>query len=125
MFNCTHTGRPNIVTNPNDQQLNIVSGDEQVTLTCSVYGDDITGVYWERVNDEPLPTQSNISSLMQDSPLWTLLHLTITRARPMHSGRYHCIAYSEWGAAQSDDVTVTIKSKRIAEILFLTIKCPV
>ena len=105
--------------------MSIVSGDESVTLTCSVFGDDITGVYWERVNDEPLPTQSNISSLMQDSPLVTLLHLTITRARPMHSGRYHCIAYSEWGVAQSSYVTVTIKSKRRAEILFLTIEYPV
>ena len=123
MFNCLCTGRPFII-NPSDQQLSIVSGDESVTLTCSVFGDDITGVYWERMNDGSLPTQSNMSSLMEDSPVVTLLHLTITRARPMHSGRYRCIAYSEWGVAQSSDVTVTIKSKKNTEI-FLTIKYPV
>ena len=121
MFNYTHTGRLSI-TVPNDQQLSIVNGDESVTLTCVSFGDDITGVYWERVNDGPLPTQSNMSSLMKNSPLVTSLHLTITRARPMHSGRYRCIAYSQWGMAQSNDVTVTIKSKRRTEILFLTVK---
>ena len=124
MFNYTHTGRPSINV-PSDQQLSVVSGDESVTLTCVSFGDDITGVYWERVNDEPLPTQNNMSSLMEDSLLVTLLHLTIIRARPIHSGRYRCIAYSQWGVAQSRNVTVTIKSKRKGEILFLTIKYPV
>ena len=116
MSNC-NTGRPNILTHPTDQQLSIVSGDEQVTLSCRAFGDDING-YWERVNDGPLPIQNNMSLLMEDSAVVTFLHLTITRARPMHSGRYRCIAYSEWGIDQSDDITVTITSKRRAEILF-------
>ena len=98
--------------------MTIVSGDKQVILTCGAFGDDITGGYWERVDDGPLPTQNNMSSVVKDSPVFTLLYLTITRARPMHSGRYRCIAYSEWGIAQSNDVTMTITSKRIGEILF-------
>ena len=117
-----NTGRPNILTHPTGQQLSIVIGDEQVTLTCRAHGDDING-YWERVDDGPLPMQSNMSSVMEDSSVVTLLNLTITRARPMHSGRYHCIAYNEVGIDQSDDVTVTITSKRRAEIIIvITIK---
>ena len=122
MFNYTHTGRPSVSV-LNDQQLSVVSGDESVTLRCVSFGDDITGVYWERVNDGPLPTQSNMSSsLMENNPLVTSLDLTIIRARPIHSGRYRCVAYSQWGVARSRNVQVTIKSKRRTEILFLTAK---
>ena len=96
--------------------MNIVNGDEQVTLTCSVFGDDISGVHWERVYDEPLPTQSNMSSLMENSPSVISLYLNITRARPRHSGRYRCVVYSEWGEAQSRNVQVTIISKKSTEI---------
>ena len=117
MFNHLHTGGPRVSNTPSDQHLSIVSGDEQMTLTCNAFGDDIN-VYWERVNDGPLPTQNNMSSLMEIGPSVTSLHLTITRARPMHSGKYRCIAYSELGIVQSNDATVTIKSKRSEEIFF-------
>ena len=116
---CMHTGPPSITNTPSGQESSIVSGDEYVKLTCTVFGDDING-YWERVNNESLPTQNNMSSLSRDSTVVTLLSLNITRARPMHSGRYRCIAYSEVGTAQSEVVTVTIKSER-AQILVLVI----
>ena len=117
MFNCLHIGRPRVSNDPSDHHLSIASGDEQMTLTCNAFGDDI-GVYWERVNDGPLPTENNMSSLMEINNLVISLHLIITRARPIHSGKYRCIVYSEWGIDQSNDVTVTIKSKRSEEILF-------
>ena len=92
-----------------DQGLNIVSGNEEVMLTCNVNGDDITGGYWERVNDGPLPNnRNNISSLSIDKRRLTI---TIRKARPTHSGMYRCVVYSQWGVAQSRDVQVTITSK--------------
>ena len=77
-------------------------------LTCEVTGDDITGGYWERVNDDPLPVNNNMSSLSNDKRALTL---TISRARPTHSGMYHCVVYSQWGVAQSRNITVIITSK--------------
>ena len=101
-----------------NQQLSIFSGNEYVVLTCTALGDDIMGVYWERVNDQPLPTQNNMSSLSRDDTRTITLKLNITRARPIHSGRYHCIAYSEIGTVQSKRVTVTIKSKKNQKCYF-------
>ena len=118
MFNCLYTVRPTITHIPNDQQLGIVSGDEQVTLTCEVLSNDVNG-YWERVDDGPLPLKNNMSSLMRETSVVTLLHLTITRARPMHSGKYQCIVYNELGIDQSRNVTVTITGKRRAEIIIV------
>ena len=92
---------------PDDQQLSIVSDNEEAMLTCNVNGDDITGGYWERVND-PLPVSNNMSSLSNDKRTLTI---TISRARPTHSGRYRCVVYSQWGVAQSRNVQVTITSK--------------
>ena len=77
-------------------------------LTCNINGDDITGGYWERVRDDPLPVSNNRSSLSNDKRTLTI---TISRARPTHSGRYRCVAYSQWGVAQSGNVRVTITSK--------------
>ena len=71
-------------------------------------GDDIRGVYWERVNDDPIPNQNNMSSLSNNKRTLTI---TIKRARPDHTGKYHCVAYSQWGVAQSNSVQVTITSK--------------
>ena len=85
-----------------------MSSNEQVTLTCKVTGDDIRGVYWERMNDGPLPNQNNMSSLNSNKRTLTI---TISKARPEHSGTYRCVAYSQWGMAQSNNVTVTITSK--------------
>ena len=90
----------------NHQQLSIVSGNEEVMLTCNVNGDDITGGYWERVNDNAV--SNNMSSLSNDKRTLTI---TISRARPTHSGRYRCVVYSQWGVAQSRNVQVTITSK--------------
>ena len=99
---------PKITNYSNNLQLSIVSGNEQVTLTCKVTGDDIIGGYWERVNDDPLPVNYNMSSLSNDKRTLTI---TIRRARPTHSGMYRCVVYSQWGVAQSRNVQVTITSK--------------
>ena len=107
-----HTVLPRINVRGN-QQLSIVSGNEYVVLTCTAFGDDIMGVYWERVDNGPLPFQNNMSSLSRDDTRRITLKLNITRARPIHSGRYRCIAYSKVGTAQSKRVTVTIKSKKV------------
>ena len=91
-----------------DQQLSIVSGNEQVMLTCNVTGDNIVDGYWERVKNVSIPDQINMSSLSNDKRTLTI---TISRARPTHSGRYRCVVYSQWGVAQSRNVQVTITSK--------------
>ena len=71
-------------------------------------GDDIIDVYWERVNDDRVSNRNNKSSLSNDKRTLTI---TISRARPSHSGRYRCVVYSQWGVAQSRNVQVTITSK--------------
>ena len=101
-------GTPKITNNPSNKLLEVVSGNEQVTLTCEVTGDDIAGVYWERRNGDPLPVGNNVSSLSDDK---SMLIINIGKARPEHSGRYRCIAYSQWGVAQSRNVQVTITSE--------------
>ena len=88
--------------------LKITSGNNNIILTCNVTGDDIAGGYWERVNRGSLNKGNNDSSLSNGN---TTVQLNITRARPEHSGRYHCIAYSQWGVAQSRNVQVTITSE--------------
>ncbi|XP_065918159.1 basement membrane-specific heparan sulfate proteoglycan core protein-like isoform X2 [Dysidea avara] len=97
--------RPAIVNNMVDKELSIVSGSEELLLTCEFSGDDISGVYWERLNDRPLASKNNISQFNNDK---TKLVLTITEARSHHSGLYRCVVYSPWGVAQSRDVHVTI-----------------
>ena len=101
------TGRPS-VSAPGDKTLSIISSSEIVTLSCTVTGDDITGGYWERVNNNSLPANNNMSTFNNDK---TNLQLTITKARPDHSGKYRCVAYSQWGVAQSNNVQVTITSE--------------
>ena len=88
-----------------DEVLSIVGHNEKVMLTCNVTGDDITGGYWERVADSK---QNNMSSLSNNKRTLTI---TISRARPTHSGRYRCVVYSQWGVAQSRNIQVTITSK--------------
>ena len=87
--------------------MSIINGNEGVTLTCNVTGDDISGGYWEKVNSDPL-SNNNMSSFSKDKRTITI---TITKARPTHSGRYRCVAYSEWGVAQSGNVRVTVTSE--------------
>ena len=91
------------------RSLSIVRGNQQVVLTCKVSGDDITGGYWERINGSALPNSNNGSTTIRDGTL----HLTITRARPDHSGQYHCVVYSQWGIARSTEAKVTITSEII------------
>ena len=79
-----------------------------MTLTCEVTGDDIAGGYWERQNKGLLPVGNNMSSLNNDKSMLTMI---ISRARPKHSGMYYCVAYSQWGVAQSRNVQVTITSE--------------
>ena len=100
-----YTGRPSVTSIPSNQELSIVSGNEEVMLTCTVTGDNITGVYWKRTDGSQ---HSNMSSLSNDNRTLTI---TISEARPTHSGRYRCVVYSQWGVAQSRNVQVTISSK--------------
>ena len=72
-------------------------------------GDNIIGGYWERVNGGPLPDNNNMSSLSNDK---TTLTITISRTHPVHTGKYRCVVYSQWGIGQSRDVQLTITSKR-------------
>ena len=37
--------------------------------------------------------------------------MTITRVRPIHSGRYCCVIFTLWSMVKSDDVKVTVRSK--------------
>ena len=91
--------------------MSIFSGDEQVTLTCIFTGDDITGSYWERSSSGPIPDNNNKSILTSLSIEKTMLTITINGARPLYSGNYRCVVYSQWGVAQSRKVKVTITSK--------------
>jgi len=91
--------------------LSIVSDDEEVKLACEVTGDDIAGGYWERVNGEALPNQTNKSSLSNKSNNKKTVKIIITKARPKHSGSYRCVVYSQWGVAQSENVQVIITSE--------------
>ena len=107
MYNLLHTGKPSIITSSGDQALSIISGNEQVTLTCKVTGDNIVGGYWERMDGCQLRNR-NMSLLSNNKRTITM---TITRARPEHSGMYYCVAYSQWGVGQSNNVRVTITSE--------------
>ena len=91
MYNSLHTGKASIITSSGDQALGIICGNEQVTLTCKVTGDDITGGYWEGMDNVELRNR-NMSSLSNNKRTITM---TITRARPEHSGMYYCVAYSQ------------------------------
>ena len=108
MFSCVclHEGRPAISrTYTYNEELSIVNGNEQVTLTCVVTGDDLAGGHWEKLN--PLQNLSKMSIFNSNGGV----QLLITRARPMHSGKYRCVVYSQWGMAHSNNVTVNITSK--------------
>ena len=109
MFSCAclHEGRPAItkIIKSVGEDLSIINGNEQIVLLCTVNGDDLAGGYWERLN--PLQNLSNMSLFQGNS----LVHLQITRARPIHSGKYRCVVYSQWGMAHSNNVTINVKSK--------------
>ena len=97
---------PSIDSTSSNQKLSIISGNEQVTLTCKVTGDDIAGGYWKGMND--VQVKSSMSSLSDNK---RTIIMNITRARPEHSGKYRCVAYSQWGVTQSKAVRVNIASE--------------
>ena len=68
-------------------------------------GDDLAGGYWEKLN--PPQNMSNMSIFIS----YVAVQLHINRAHPMHSGKYRCVVYSQWGMAHSNNVTVNIRSK--------------
>ena len=68
-------------------------------------GDDLAGGYWEKLN--PPQNLSSMSIFNSNGGV----QLLITRARPMHSGKYRCVVYSQWGMAHSNNVTVNVTSK--------------
>ena len=103
-----YVGKPKIISGPHDEWVSVISGSERVTLMCEVTGDDIAGGYWERLGSDPLPNKANMSSLSNDK---TRLQLIIAGVRPEYSGMYHCVVYSQWGIAQSNNTTVTITSE--------------
>ena len=105
--NQSPVGKPTITNIPISESLKVVSGNEQVTLTCKVTGDDIAGGYWERMDGVQLKNR-NMSSLSNNKRTITMI---ITRAHPEHSGMYYCVAYSQWGVGQSRNVQVTITSE--------------
>ena len=113
MFSCVclHKGRPVITNTINHfgEELSIVNGNEQVGLICTATGDDLAGGYWERLN--PPQNLSNMSLFLYSTNSHRVVQLTIVSARTMHSGKYRCVVYSQWGMAHSDNVTVTITSK--------------
>ena len=104
---CLHEGRPAItrIIDPVGKELNITNGNEQIVLQCIVAGDDLAGGYWERLN--PLQNLSSMSSFQGNA----VVQLLITGAHPVHSGKYRCVVYSQWGMAHSDIVTMTVRSK--------------
>ena len=108
-----HTGKPYITNSSSDKQLSIVSGNEELMLTCIISGDDIAGAYWERIDGSQ---QSNITSLSNDT-----LTITISRARPTHSGSYRCVVYNQWGVAQSRNIQVNITSKSNNVLIYIVI----
>ena len=101
------TERPSI-SNPSNKELSVVSGNERVTLICNVTGDDIAGGYWERMDGVQLMRRNNMSLLSDNKRAVTI---KIIKARPDHSGKYRCVAYSQWGVNQSRNVRVTITSE--------------
>ena len=104
------TGGPMIIGNPNDQLLHITNSSEVVILTCQASGSDLTGGYWERLNGHPIPKKNNISSFVYTKLDNTMIQLNmiIVRARPAHSGLYHCVVYSRWGITESIPTQVNI-----------------
>ena len=105
--NQSPVGKPTITNIPSSESLQVVNGNEQLTLTCKVTGDDIAGGYWESMDSVQL---RNINMTLLSNNKRTIT-MTITRARPEHSGMYYCVAYSQWGVGQSRNVQVTITSE--------------
>ena len=75
--------------------LRITSENDNLLLICNVIGDDIAGGYWERVNRRSLNKGNNDSSSSLSNGN-VIVQLNITEVRPKHSGRYRCVAYSQW-----------------------------
>ena len=102
--------RPIISSVSNDTTLNIYNDHGKVYLICEASGENISGGYWVRVNDNRLSPNYNKSKMAYyDNGKTIRLILTIVAAHPIHSGRYCCIVYGQWGMIKSKKVKVAIK----------------
>ena len=94
-----------------DQTLNIYSGHETVVLICRVIGENISGGYWEKV-DGTLSANHNKSKLIShDNHHKATVKMTITKVKPVHSGRYRCVIFTPWSVVKSDGIQVIVRSK--------------
>ena len=91
--------------------LHIASGKEEVILTCQASGSDLIDGYWERLNENPIPKENNVSTIYALDKTTIQLNMTIVKARPVHSGLYHCVVYSKQGMVHSAPTAVTITGK--------------
>jgi len=85
-------------------------------LACQVSGSDLINGYWERLNENPLPKENNISTLYILDNTTVQLNIMIIRARPVHSGLYRCVVYSKGGMVNSIPTTVTITGKHTMKV---------
>ena len=111
-FRCTIVSSrrpPAIYSVSSDQTLSILSGHENVVLMCTAIG-HITGGYWEKV-DGKVSLNHNKSKLILHNHKKATVNMTITRVHPIHSGKYRCVIFNQWGVVKSKDVQVTVKSK--------------
>lgn len=104
---------PVVYSVSSDQVLNIYSGYDKVHLVCEASGENITGGYWEKVQGGRLSKSHNKSKPLSYSNGGKAveLKLTIFKAHPIHSGKYRCVVYGQWGLTKSRKVSVIIKSK--------------
>lgn len=100
-------GQLSITKHPDDAVLNIFNGDEQVVLVCEAVGDGIVSTEWKREN-QPVTNRSIISHYNNNSAV--ISTLTITKAQPSDSGKYHCVVSNQWLEVISESVQVTVKS---------------
>ena len=104
--------KPVIYNVSSDQTLDIFSSHETVSLICRVIGANVAGGYWEKVDGKvTLSPNHNKSKLVSHNGHKATVKMTITRARPIHSGRYRCVIFNQWSVVTSKDVQVTIRSK--------------
>jgi len=97
-------GRPIIISVSDDQTLYITSDIEKVVLICELTADNITAVYWERLNGS-LPKHRNYSFFDANKA-----YLNITKAGPHISGDFQCVVHSLWGVTRSRTVSVLVKA---------------
>ena len=111
MFYSYYSEKPVISNVSSDQVLNIYNSYGRVHLICEATGENITGGCWVKVDGSLSPNHNKSKQSYLHDGKTIVLKLTITRAHPVHSGRYHCVVYGQWGVKKSRNVNVIIKSK--------------